>query len=506
MYVIDVNTTFGKRVDPDLRYSAEALVDEMNGHEIALALSLSRRGAEYDMHTGNDESIEISRKYPQILPVGTVDPRDGIGWESEIDRCLRHGVRALRLYPEAQEWSVESMMFRRIVRKLAGSGVSLLFSASLANDPTEFCYRAAHVTADSGISVLFTDIYYYEVSEVIEIMKQYPHVYAETNWLATTDAVAVLTEAVGVERVLYGSGAPAHPMQKSLNQVLETDLPIDSKAKILGANAMRLFGIPETRMEGRPQLTVLAPKQFSEHLVDVHSHLGYWRVNCRDENYDPTEMLKRMKRFDVRATVLSSYESMRYDIASGNRAASEAIEGHPELLGYVEVDPHHLELSCEQLDRYYRQSNFVGCEIEATHIPCPTGSEKMRKLVGEIAKRGKPVLFMPFTPDDAELERDLGRQNPKLDIIHAHSFDAEWARVVEDTPNIVVEHNLSRPSHHSVRDTIDVLGPERVLFGSDHTFLSVGAAIGLYLDSNMNAHERRLVLHENAERIFGLNG
>ena len=506
MHVIDVNTTFGKRVDPDPRYSVEALVGEMNRHEIALALSLSTRGAEYDMHTGNDESLQASRTYPQILPVGTVDPHDGIGWESEIDRCLRHSIRALRLYPEAQKWSVDSLMFRRIVRKLSGSGTCLLFSASRADDPMEHCYRVAHLTADSGIPVLFTDIYYYEISEVIEIMKEHSHVYAETNWLATIDAVGIMAEAVGADRVLYGSGAPAHPMQKSLNQILETDLPIDAKAKILGGNAMKLFGIREAQLVGRPELSDLAPKRFSEHLVDVHSHLGYWRVTCRDENYDPTEMIRRMKKYDVSATVLSSYESMRYDVALGNRAIAEAIEGHPELLGYVEVDPYHLELSCEQMDRYYRRDNFVGCEVEATHIPCPTGSEEMRKLMGEIAKRGKPVLFMPFSSQDAPSERDLGRQNPNLKLIHAHSFDADWARVVADTPNICVEHNQSRPSHHSVRDTIDILGPERVLFGSDHTFLSLEASIGLYLDANLTADERRLVLHENAERIFNLSG
>ncbi len=504
MYVIDVNTTFGKRVDPDPRCSAAALVDEMDRHAVALALSLSWRGAEYDMYTGNDESFQASRTHRQMLPVGTIDPRDGLGWEREIDRCLRNDMRALRLYPEAQQWSVDSQIFRRIVKKLVGSGTCLLLSLSAPGNGPEFCSRVARLTADAGISVVFTDIYYYEVSEVIETMREYAHIYAETNWLATLDAVAIMADAVGVERVLYGSGAPAHPMRKALNQVLETDLPVESKAKILGGNAKALFGIGKRELEGRPQLTDLAPRLSAEHLVDVHAHLGYWRITCRDENYDPTEMLRRMKRYNVTRSVLSSYESMRYDLAAGNREVARAIEGHPELHGYVEVDPYHLELSCQQMDRYYRSKNFAGCEVEATHIPCHTGSECMRKLMREIAKRGRPVLFMPLSAEDAALERELGRQNPDLAIIHAHSFDAEWARVVADTPNIYVEHNQSRPSHHSVRDTIDILGPERVMFGSDHTFLSVGAALGLYLDANLSTDEQRLVLHGNAERVFKL--
>jgi predicted TIM-barrel fold metal-dependent hydrolase len=48
------------------------------------------------------------------------------------------------------------------------------------------------------------------------------------------------------------------------------------------------------------------------------------------------------------------------------------------------------------------------------------------------------------------------------------------------------------------------LGPERVLFGTDQTLLSVGASVGLYRDAAMTPAEAELVLYGNARRIFGL--
>ena len=54
------------------------------------------------------------------------------------------------------------------------------------------------------------------------------------------------------------------------------------------------------------------------------------------------------------------YEGMRYDIEAGNRLVAEAIAGHPELRGYVELNPHHLELSCAEMDKYYQLPNFAG--------------------------------------------------------------------------------------------------------------------------------------------------
>jgi predicted TIM-barrel fold metal-dependent hydrolase len=341
---------------------------------------------------------------------------------------------------------------------------------------------------------------------VIAVMRKHRHVLAETNWMATVGAIEDMVEAVGADRLLFGSGAPFHPIQKALNQVLETDLDEGAKAAILGGNAVRVFGIERALLAGRPRLSDLRPRAFDQPIVDVHSHLGHWRIPIRNEGYDPAGMIGRMKRFGIATTVASSYEGMRFDIRSGNRRLAEAIEGHPEIQGYVELDPHHLELSCAEMDAWYRSPSFAGAELELSHIPCPTGSEKVRRLVAEVARRGKPVLFMPAGPDDAAAERELAREHPGLTIIHAHGFDASWASVVADTPNVCVEFNRSRAFHHDIADCRDILGPERILFGSDQTLLSLGAALGLYRDAGLSPSDQRLVLSENARRIFGFAG
>jgi predicted TIM-barrel fold metal-dependent hydrolase len=291
-------------------------------------------------------------------------------------------------------------------------------------------------------------------------------------------------------------------VQKALNEVLEADISPEDKQAILGGNAACLLGIDLRTLSGRPELVDLEPRHFSEPSIDVHSHLGYWRFPVPPEGYDPTEMLARMKRFGIRYGILSSYDSMRFDLEAGNRDVARAIEGHPELRGYVEVSPHRIELSCSEMDRYYKLPNFAGSEIELSHTNHPTASLETRALVAEVAKRGKPVLFKGR--GDAYAERELARENPGLAIIHAHSMDAHWARVVADTPNIYVEFCTSRPSHHDMRDCLQILGAERLLFGTDQTLLSVGGQVGLYLDGGFGPDERRLVHYENARRLFHL--
>lgn len=513
MHIIDINTSFGKRVDPDPRYALETLVQTLDSHAIALALSYATRACTYDMHAGNEDTLAAVRRYPQILPAAVLNPHEFETLDAEWQVCRSHGVRAVRLFPVAQHWSVSSAAFQWMLKRLEGSGVSLMFSLAetdfFANGAPDHDYatKIAQATAGLGLSVILTDTHYVSMAEVIAVMRQHPHVYCETNWLASTDAIEMFVEQVGAARLIYGSSAPVQPMQKTLNVILEAAISAQDKAAILGGNAIRILGIKPAMLEGRPQLTDLAPKRFEEPVIDVHTHLGACTFCCtvRHEDYDPRRMLERMQRYGVAHSVVSSIESMRHDMARGNQALAAAIATHPQLHGYVELDPYHLQLSCGEMDMYYAQPNFIGAELELTHIPARTDSREVQALIAAVAQRGKPILLKPGMGDAPEAERELARRHPQLAIIHAHGFDADWARVVADTPNIYVEHNLSKPRHHDIRDSLDILGSGRVLFGSDQTLLSLGASIGAYWDAAMNAAERGQVLQGNAQKIFKLH-
>lgn len=360
MYVIDVNTAFGRRSDLDYDLSLNTLLHALNEHAVACAWSYCLKGARYDAGEGNAETFAAARAHPYIIPVATLDLREYVGWEAELERCLKRGARVFRFFPEQQGWSISSLFFQRVLKRLSGSGACLMFSSGDLASKWGHAEEVACLTAGLGLPVIITDTNYQNMAEVITVMQAYPHVYAETNWLASVDAVEIMAEEVGVDRLLYGSAAPLRPMQKALNQVLETGLSDEDKAAILGGNAMRLLGISPTMLASRPQLTDTQPKRFQEEIIDVHAHLGHWFIPCRDEDYDPTRMIQRMKRFGVSRSIVSSYEGMRYDIEAGNRRLAEAIAGHPELLGYVELNPHQLELSCAEMDRYYQLPNFVG--------------------------------------------------------------------------------------------------------------------------------------------------
>ena len=212
---------------------------------MAGALSYSLRGAFYDPREGNDETFEAARRRPHLLPVATLDLREYLGWEAEVDRCLRAGAAAFRFFPELdwQGWSVSSILFRQALERLAAGRTPLIFSSGGLGDRWGHAEGIARATAGAGLPVILADVNYKYMAEVLAVMRAYPHVYAETNWLATVDGVEIMAEEVGAERLLFGSDQTLLSLGASVGLYLDAGPSAAERRLILHDNAARLFGL-----------------------------------------------------------------------------------------------------------------------------------------------------------------------------------------------------------------------------------------------------------------------
>lgn len=307
---------------------------------------------------------------------------------------------------------------------------------------------------------------------------------------------------VGAGRVLYGSGAPLYPVSRALNHVFESGVSAEEKEQVLGRNAVRLFGLDAGQMAGRPQVDDNGILGFSEPVIDIHCHLGRWEFPIPAER--GADLMRLMKQAGIERSISSSAEAIIYDLARGNRWLAEEIEGHPELLGYVTVNPNYLELSCEEMDRYYRQPNFVGAKLHCDYSASPTASARTRRLLEEVARRGKPLKIHTSGGGTAQALKDAALAHPDWAIIKAHGGGKELALELADAPNIYFEFAGSRCSSQNILGALEVLGEDRLMFGSDATLLSICSVLGAYRDANLTAEQRRKVLSGNARRVFKL--
>jgi predicted TIM-barrel fold metal-dependent hydrolase len=502
MLVLDVNTTFGRSAhDNQIDLSLPALLGGLKKHGVTAALSLSLRGVHYDADEGNEETLVAANENRQILPVAFLDPRRYLGWEKTIDHCLEAGFVAFRFFPDIatppQSWEIDCLPFRNILDRLSGKGMPVFLSAGTWGTAS----KIARITAGYDLPVVLTDAHYGQMAEVISVMQRYPHLYADTNRLATPDSVAIVAREVGANRVLFGSGAPQRPIQGAINAVLHADLADHEKQAIMGENAVRLFRLDREKLTALQAAGTAHTETYSGPIIDMHTHMGRWRFPVPGDG--AASLLRLMERHKIERCVISSALGIVYDMAEGNRRLYEAIRQQPTLHGYIVVNPNYLEQSREELDRWYQHDCFVGAKIHCEYSSQPTSSPAIRAVIAEVAKYRKPLLIHNAGADWLSAIKEIARTHPELPIIIAHGGGWGTGPAIRDVPNLFLEFCSSGGVSGRIDEALAAVGPERLMFGSDMDLLDPAYVLGTYQDANFSPAARELVMHRTARRMFG---
>jgi predicted TIM-barrel fold metal-dependent hydrolase len=232
--ITDADTVFGfwpgRRVD----ISLERLLGLMAHYGIDRACVCSARGVCYDYEEGNAETVEVTQRHSNLIPVMTIDPRRHLGCVEEIRRRVNEGFRLFRLYPDYQGWSLNSPSARRVIDLLQDAGAILMLGGSA--DLT------IPIVRDLRIPVILTGAHFYQLADVLAYSNELPHVHLTTRFLIGPGAVKTFVSNVGHERLLFGSHAPLAYLASALRMIESTILTPEQRAAIMGGNLERLMG------------------------------------------------------------------------------------------------------------------------------------------------------------------------------------------------------------------------------------------------------------------------
>jgi predicted TIM-barrel fold metal-dependent hydrolase len=121
----------------------------------------------------------------------------------------------------------------------------------------------------------------------------------------------------------------------------------------------------------------------------------------------------------------------------------------------------------------------------------------------EVARRGRPLLVHVDGNDWDSALCEVARAHPHWNIIIAHAGPGtpvrESASLVERTDNVYVELSTSFPDLPVIRDLVQRVGPDRLLFGSDAPLLDAAYALGVYADAGADLAATTRVARE----VFG---
>jgi len=491
---IDVNAAFG----PDHGTAATggrplaALVDERRDHGIRLSLASSLIATAHQA-TGNRLAAEAAADPGHgLAPVAVIGARR----TGDAGRIVAAAEAAGAVGYRLQGWdgsTPPSTALGEVLDAVARTRRPLLVAIGRDGGAS----RIGEATASLGIPVILLGAHYNHIVDDLAAAVRFAHLHLETSALAHFRAVETAVNAIGAERILFGSDSPARAAASPIGAILAAAVPADAKRAILAGNAVRLFGLPSGPVD-------LRPDPGPARAFDVHAHFGPFDLDVPD--VDDAALPGAIAIGSTSRVVASSAIAIFGDPVRGN-AQAVAAAGHPDgALAYVVVDPADLETSRAQLRRHLSRSGVVGVKVHAEWSATPTASRSMADLFDLLAGFGRPVKIHNAGDGWDEALGAIARRHRTLPIIVAHGGlgtpSIEGARLAASHDNVHIEWSSSFAHLPTVRATLAVAGPDRLLWGSDGPLLEPAFVLGTYRDAGLPSEALDRVFWTNGEDLF----
>jgi predicted TIM-barrel fold metal-dependent hydrolase len=240
-------------------------------------------------------------------------------------------------------------------------------------------------------------------------------------------------------------------------------------------------------------------------IIDVHAHLGSTAWFHADRN----AVLQAMQRAGIQQMALSSRLAVASNFVEGNFKLKAALDGAPQLLGYVVVNPAYPDISVQEMRRYLGSRSFVGIKLHPRASGQPLDSEASRALVNSFRRYQKVLLAHVWGEEDVRALDALAAECPTIKIIAAHAGGDAWAAclaLAERRLNLFLEPFTGGAERDKLEEGVERIGAHRILFGTNFPVLNPGVALGMVADSRLSEADKQLILGANAAKLFGLTG
>lgn len=240
-------------------------------------------------------------------------------------------------------------------------------------------------------------------------------------------------------------------------------------------------------------------------IIDVHCHYGEWPFPIKTSGVP--HILKMMEKFGIEKCLISSAKAIVSDIVQGNAEVERIIDKHPQLLGYVVINPNYPEVSREEAKLYLSNRKFVGVKIHPDYSGQLINSEANKSLLKSFLRYNKPLLVHGWGKSGADAVAEVGNEFANLKIIMGHMGGSEWKegiRVAKSANNIYLEPCCSYPDKGKIEQAVGEVGANRILFGSDLTLINPAFVIGMIEDADISDEDKEKVFYKNAKALFSL--
>lgn len=244
-------------------------------------------------------------------------------------------------------------------------------------------------------------------------------------------------------------------------------------------------------------------------VYDVHGHMGFHPAIYMS-HAEPETMVRHLRR--AGAKLIFTHHYALDDWGYRNARCVEIARNFPDdLRVYMAVNPHAQANIEEDLALYDSWAPYVcGLKFLADYHYTKVTDAKYEKAAAFADERRLPILLHTWggSPYDGASELlELTKRHPNAIYLFGHCVFGDWAGVEKlraESPATCYFELTSIPGQAGlVERLVDIVGADRLLFGTDLPWFDEFQAIGGVLCADIDDAAKKAILHDNALRVFG---
>lgn len=249
-------------------------------------------------------------------------------------------------------------------------------------------------------------------------------------------------------------------------------------------------------------------------VVNCHAHIDRTWGLPRD-SMEPESMVRVMDVLGIDVACISSARALTGDVRGGNDRLLAALNAFPgRFVGAAAVNPNYPDEIVSELERAFAHPGVGMIKLHPEGHAHPIDGPGYEPVWPWAAARGLPVIIHTWFEgrglDHPAQAAAVAARFPAIPVILAHSGGtpaglAFCAGLARRLPNIYLDTGTS-PSFSRAIETLVEGGSDRVLFGSDVSYLADPPQIAKVLGSTLPDDQKRVILGENMARLLRATG
>ncbi len=242
-------------------------------------------------------------------------------------------------------------------------------------------------------------------------------------------------------------------------------------------------------------------------IIDAHAHIGKFN-SWPLAKAKPAQLVQILRQEGIDYALTSSALAICYDCPAGNAELLAAAAEYEEIVPLLCVNPRRRDEALAELATW-QQRGFVGLKLHPTAHEYSLTLPAAEAVLDFAEEAGMPVLTHS-SEDDARCGpaaiRAVAERHPELVLIvgHACLFSSrEAVEVAEEHPNVYLELSVNYEAA-KLEDTIERLGCDRLLFGSDVPLHNPSVMLQRIRVVGLPKPDEDKILYENVQRLYSL--